>query len=156
MKTRWNVRWVLGLVVLLTGLQPASGYYAPGVQRWINRDPIGEPGFGLVCRRKPNPLRDGPNEYLLVRNNPIGRADSFGLLAWPPIPIFYACLSINLGRYYCIGQFTPPTFCPRDPLQLIACLQNAKINMDVGCLTADPRLFDVGCRMIGACLRAYW
>jgi len=40
-------------------------WYAPGVQRWLNRDPIGELG--------------GLNLYCYVENNPLFRNDPFGL-----------------------------------------------------------------------------
>ena len=40
-------------------------FYDPNLQRWINRDPIGEVESG--------------NLYAFVRNNPIARVDSFGL-----------------------------------------------------------------------------
>jgi uncharacterized protein RhaS with RHS repeats len=57
------------VVVLLFLFSPVSvsAYYDPGVQRWINRDPIGEPG--------------GINLYGFVNNNPISTVDQLGL--WP-------------------------------------------------------------------------
>jgi len=42
-------------------------WYAPNLQRWLNRDPIEELG--------------GINLYRFVRNNPINEQDSFGLLS---------------------------------------------------------------------------
>jgi hypothetical protein len=44
--------------------QTASAYYDPGVQRWINRDPIAEDG--------------GPNLYCFVLNEPVLSLDGFG------------------------------------------------------------------------------
>jgi RHS repeat-associated protein len=44
-------------------------YYNPSVQRWINRDPLGE-GAGV-------------NLYRFVRNNAVGALDSLGLQAMP-------------------------------------------------------------------------
>ena len=35
----------LTLLAVLSGPHLASAYYDPGVQRWINRDPLEEPGF---------------------------------------------------------------------------------------------------------------
>lgn len=60
-------------------------YYVPGLGRWINRDPIGEPGAvlvrtvasqGFVPR---DPIQgDGPNHYWALRNDPIQRVDPDG------------------------------------------------------------------------------
>jgi hypothetical protein len=44
----------------------ASAYYDPGVQRWINRDPIA--------------LKGGRNLYRFANNSPAQRVDFFGLL----------------------------------------------------------------------------
>jgi len=32
--------WTLALLALLSATNLASAYYDPGVQRWINRDPL--------------------------------------------------------------------------------------------------------------------
>jgi hypothetical protein len=55
------------LPILLTVIchQTASAYYDPGIQRWINRDPIAEEG--------------GPNLYSLVGNSPSQTVDCLGL-----------------------------------------------------------------------------
>jgi RHS repeat-associated protein len=47
-------------------------YYDPNLQRWLNRDPIGEAG--------------GINLYQAMRNNPLRWVDPFGLTTyvWPP------------------------------------------------------------------------
>ena len=60
------------LILLLCFISPqhASAYYDPGVQRWINRDPIEE--------------EDGVNLYVFVGNCPEGSYDSFGLGQNPP------------------------------------------------------------------------
>ncbi len=65
MKTR--MMWIeaaLLVVVLWAMPRPAAGYYDPGVQRWINRDPIEEHG--------------GANLYASIRNAPISRVDPVG------------------------------------------------------------------------------
>src|ERR1019366_8510878 len=66
--------WFLTLLALLTAPHLASAYYDPGVQRWINRDPIG--------------TRGGVNLYGFVRNRPLGVADRDGRLPidGPPPP----------------------------------------------------------------------
>ena len=38
------------LLAVLSATPLALAYYDPGVQRWINRDPLGEPGFEVVQR----------------------------------------------------------------------------------------------------------
>ena len=58
----------LVLLVVLGTLSTARAYHDPGVQRWINRDPIGNLG--------------GVNLYGYVDNNPVSLYDPDGLL--PP------------------------------------------------------------------------
>jgi len=54
-------------------------YYDPSTGRWPNRDPIGEPGFELMRRRRGRvPSLDG-NLYGFVGNNPINLFDALGL-----------------------------------------------------------------------------
>jgi RHS repeat-associated protein len=50
-------------------------FYDAGLERWINRDPVGERG------------RDGLNVYAFVRNNPADRLDANGKESWGP-PFF--------------------------------------------------------------------
>ena len=70
----------LALLVFLSATQLASAFYDPSLGRWLNRDPIREPGFENVCRsRLPNVSGDGPNQYWFVRNQPVSGWDSFGL-----------------------------------------------------------------------------
>ena len=57
--------WFLALLALLSAPHLASAYYDPGVQRWINRDPLAE--------------RGGMNLYAFVSSEPIGRLDPYGL-----------------------------------------------------------------------------
>src|SRR5664280_1804475 len=60
------------LLAVLSAPHLASAYYDPGVQRWINRDPIQELG--------------GRNLYAFVKNTPIKRFDVWGLSP-PKAPI---------------------------------------------------------------------
>src|SRR3974390_1244218 len=82
MKTYRNA-WLrlLSVVSLLSAVPLAWAYYDPGVQRWINRDPIGEVGLSVVLSGgDPNIAQgDWPNLFTLVLNNPSGFTDSFGL-----------------------------------------------------------------------------
>jgi hypothetical protein len=63
---RTKVSLILTLLLLfLASSQIASAWYDPGVQRWINRDPIQEKG--------------GINLYQFVSNRPADFVDLFGL-----------------------------------------------------------------------------
>ncbi len=67
--------------------QTASAYYNPGVQRWINRDPIGDAGCEVLRDRNKTqaltfrtPFRSGGSHlYGFVWNEPLGHSDPFGL-----------------------------------------------------------------------------
>jgi hypothetical protein len=57
--------WFLTLLAAFSAPPLASAYYDPGVQRWINRDPVGE--------------RGGVNLYTFVANEPSQSVDCLGL-----------------------------------------------------------------------------
>jgi hypothetical protein len=63
-------------------------FYDPSLQRWMNRDPLGEIGFEINRRLVPLPLirfvpiaemSQGPNLYTYVHNDPEDKYDSLGL-----------------------------------------------------------------------------
>ncbi|HEU5124751.1 MAG TPA: RHS repeat-associated core domain-containing protein, partial [Verrucomicrobiae bacterium] len=54
-------------------------FYAPSLQRWLNRDPLEEPGFEAFLGGGFFPGSAGQNLYAFVRDNPISRADALGL-----------------------------------------------------------------------------
>jgi hypothetical protein len=56
--------WALAPLALFSAPNLASAYYDPGVQRWINRDPIEE--------------WNGINLYTFVGNSPVSWVDDFG------------------------------------------------------------------------------
>jgi uncharacterized protein RhaS with RHS repeats len=62
----------LTLLALLSAPDLASAYYDPGVQRWINRDPIGEWG--------------GVNLFGFGNNQPASGIDAYGLEWWVMLP----------------------------------------------------------------------
>jgi hypothetical protein len=92
------------LFVALWAAQTASAWYDPTTGRWLNRDPIGEPGFqvlqavqtptaasGRWINRNPggeaaavtfSPQVDDPNLYTFVMNNPVSTIDLLGLKLW--------------------------------------------------------------------------
>jgi len=64
-------------------------FYDPNLQRWLNRDPLGELGFNVLQRAGVGAAAkwDGdPNLYDFVANNPKNSFDPFGLWqwGWPP------------------------------------------------------------------------
>ena len=113
MKTRIKpMIWLLAAMALHSAANVASAYYDPGVQRWINRDPLSEGGFALrrlgghEFHRSPwsltqepipggdsafNPMshapqsHDGPNPYVFTRNRPVVAIDATGLTTFVTI-----------------------------------------------------------------------
>jgi RHS repeat-associated protein len=55
-------------------------YYDSTIQRWPNRDPLGEVGFETLRDKLAIILGGGPNDYLFVKNRPVGEWDALGLL----------------------------------------------------------------------------
>ncbi len=53
-------------------------FYDPNLQRWLNRDPLPEKGFGQLVGKLPGLLEDA-QLYAYVRNDPISRVDPLGL-----------------------------------------------------------------------------
>jgi RHS repeat-associated protein len=54
-------------------------WYHPNLQRWLNRDPLGELGFELLRNETPDVSGSGPNFYLFVENDPVVSFDAIGL-----------------------------------------------------------------------------
>jgi RHS repeat-associated protein len=69
----------LALLALFSTANVASGYYDPGVQRWINRDPMTESGFRTARHGHPASGRAEPNVYAYVVNQPLTEYDPLGL-----------------------------------------------------------------------------
>jgi len=67
-------------------------FSVPSLQRWLNRDPLGEPGFELLLGRKANVIGDGANLYAFVHNNPVTQIDPLGLNAEETAAILQASL----------------------------------------------------------------
>lgn len=76
------------LLALVSAPHLASAYYDPGVQRWINRDPLGESGFETARCLVPPQLRrllppgeylQGANLYGFLQNRPLSAVDPEGL-----------------------------------------------------------------------------
>lgn len=69
MKTLARLKWFLSALLCLFTLQPASAFFDPAPQRWINRDPLFE--------------RENANLYCFVDNEPIATIDLWGLKSAP-------------------------------------------------------------------------
>ena len=87
-------RLIFPLAVLALFTYCASAFYDPRLARWINRDPIAEPGFEARAVRhaaldttaqvkmrlaEASMVLDAPNSYTFVRNDPVQSMDSHGL-----------------------------------------------------------------------------
>jgi RHS repeat-associated protein len=57
-------------------------YYDPNLQRWLNRDPIGESGFDTLRRRDDSADTHEANSYEFVHNDPVDKLDPNGLFIW--------------------------------------------------------------------------
>jgi RHS repeat-associated protein len=53
--------------------------YDPNLQRWLNRDPLGEQGFEAVHGPRSDMDPHAPNLFRIVRNDPVNTFDPFGL-----------------------------------------------------------------------------
>jgi RHS repeat-associated protein len=68
-------------------------WYSPSLQRWLNRDPLGDQGF-IVERSVTRALAsvpiaeriDGPNLFAFVKNGSLDSIDLFGMYSVPGIP----------------------------------------------------------------------
>ncbi len=70
----WTV--ALAATALYVAIGTASAFYDPGLQRWINREPLQEPGFKRLTRRYGYP---DENYYRFTRNQPTTYVDGLGL-----------------------------------------------------------------------------
>lgn len=86
---------LLAAFISFTLADAASAYYSPRLGRFLNRDPIGEPGATPVrTGRQPtqfiprDPIRPDadPNRYAAVRNNPLNLVDPDGMAPTPMPP----------------------------------------------------------------------
>jgi hypothetical protein len=97
-------RWLstpLLLLMLLAGAPLAEAYYDPGIQRWINRDPVGEPG--------------DVNLFRFVNNEPMTISDPDGRTPRPPSqPAPRQCLTLLMCIFTGEAAIAPPPFTEPD------------------------------------------
>lgn len=80
-----RINWTKILLVLMAlfgGLHTAKAYYDPGTQRWLNRDPVYEAGFGKLRGSRPLLPELDLNPYRFVGNEPVLKVDPLGLTVW--------------------------------------------------------------------------
>lgn len=140
MKTKTHViLMVLSLLAYFSGLRTANAFYDPGMQRWLNRDPVEE--------------YRGINLYCFVDNCPITKADIRGLCpddCWNQLQkaesdiqqAYGRCLAWAYGIYgglQVIARPRPPINAPGLLLGLAGCGARAVVAQDealaayVGC-----------------------
>jgi len=126
-------------------------FYSPNLQRWINRDPVGEEG--------------GLNLYEFVQNNPCDRVDPLGLIRfgdenWPPTPggptFFWIDTYFSLGPpgtkcvFHCIVYGLGPSKDP-NPALLKFCVGVAKAALRKAAASNDMNAWDEACQRLHDC-----
>ena len=102
----------VALLLFLFSLYSAKAFYDPGIQRWVNRDPLGEPGFETVRAGTPTPQYGPPKTYLFLENAPNGFVDSDGLsIIAIPIPVGGGALANPIGGALCGGAAIGAVLC---------------------------------------------
>jgi hypothetical protein len=131
----------------------AAGFYDPNLQRWVNRDPLGD--FGnmnfITFRNRPSSKLvipavervEGPNIYSFIHNNAVTGSDAFGLEAGyeypcpgvmiPPITQVPPC------ETFCeiAGMVAAAACCLAQPEACAACVAIAEL-LTVLCIEACP------------------
>jgi RHS repeat-associated protein len=75
--------WALTLLALFSAPSLPSAYYDPGVQRWINRDPLAEGGFSRLRQTGTSRRGETVSLYCMAHNDPLNKVDPLGLfLGW--------------------------------------------------------------------------
>jgi len=100
MKTSWCL---LKLSLLFISLwvcpRTANAFYDPGIQRWVNRDPLGDAGTSARFQQQNAP--DGySNLFKFAQNHPQNASDAFGLRCYELVmccvgkPFTVVCISL--------------------------------------------------------------
>ena len=108
---------LLVLLGLLFWAGTASAFYNPTVGKWLNREPINEPGFKVLTERyEPINWSEEKNLYGFIGNGPLNRYDLFGLTCGCCKSGFWtADVSYRvIGLMYVHGSFTGKVICSSD------------------------------------------
>lgn len=93
-----TIKSIIAFLFVLLTAQAALAWYDPSTQRWLSRDPIGEPGFQVLqaatqVMLQPkgsivstssrwinrDPIEGGINLHIFISNDPINQRDLWGL-----------------------------------------------------------------------------
>ncbi len=77
-------------------------FYDPGMQRWLNRDPMGEVGFQLGRKRGVSLTGSTSHSYAFLRNAPYQNVDPLGLSPLNYIGVDGHCCNKSEGREYAL------------------------------------------------------
>jgi len=126
-------------------------FYDSNLQRWPNRDPLGDVGFGIFQPRRQR-LFGGPSLYTFVGNEPVTHTDALGLLR-----LGYACPTLTgEGITLFVCQLNVPIKFSQcvNADKVLDCITVAINVMNLGCATGDAAWFDEGCALAYSCFAA--
>ncbi|HEY5909856.1 MAG TPA: RHS repeat-associated core domain-containing protein, partial [Verrucomicrobiae bacterium] len=140
-------------------------FYDPTLQRWINRDPVDEPGFNLARRNRATISLGEPNMYLFVSNDPVSNSDLFGLRLIDPGPphlpsgtYFDIVIAPGGGSYSCficvvfgISKSKTP-----NAASLKFCLGVAKARYRSMAAAGNAAGADAACQLIDDCYKKWY
>lgn len=129
-------------------IHPNSGFYYygfrfydPNLQRWLNRDPLGEPGQETLLNKRSKRSRVdhvleyvGLNLYGFIANNPISYQDRDGREIFSQCPICLAPCP-PFVRHQCKGP-PPPGSCAKAITAAIAMLGNIANDARAHCVAS--------------------
>ena len=160
MRTKLLPRLLVLLITLLAH-HTARAWYDPGLQRWINRDPLGEAGFESLRRGATAARVHGGNLYTMARNGPTSRVDPLGLLTLTiyKCPNSIAVLTGKGTEYTCAVGLEGPNVWNMAAIAcnakgVLKCLAESVGVMNIGCALSDYETFSYGCKRATDCLNS--
>jgi len=107
--------WLPVLLLFLFSLQVASAFYDPGVQRWLSRDPLGDPGSAVhlhtrtvyAILRHPFEYSQPTSLFSFVSNEPTDTLDPFGMDGQTGSKPGRLCTSKNCQKDLCAAKNLP-------------------------------------------------
>jgi RHS repeat-associated protein len=145
-------------------------FYDPNLQRWLNRDPLGEPGFATLRMQQSLVLAGDTNRYLFLSNDPLSRIDATGLYPYLIVDNTCSCSATIAAAYITLirkmlaleDQGRLPQAQPFSLALLCFLGANGSLHVscggvvtDIGCLLGSGQGWNVGTRTIHLCNRAF-